>query len=98
MENPFMRLDNSLNLLAERVANVESILLSATSKGGRLAPNDDPQQLINKKEAAALLSVSTATVDNYARAGYLQRHYVGRVVRFKRHEVVNLANSKKGSF
>ena len=54
-------------------------------------PAEDPNQLMNKKEAADLLSVSPSTIDNHARAGKLTRHYIGKSVRFRREEVLTLA-------
>jgi|GEM_PF-2738860 len=63
----------------------------------REEPGPAGEGLLTKKEAAALLSVSTSTVDNYARAGRLTRHYIGKSVRFERREVLGLAKTKNSN-
>lgn len=60
------------------------------------APASDPNQLLTKREAAALLSCSTSTVDGHARGGRLTRHYISKkAVRFKRVEVMQLVKAKR---
>lgn len=54
-------------------------------------PGQAGDAYINKRQAARLLSCSTSTIDNYARAGALTRHYIGKAVRFDRQEVLALA-------
>lgn len=57
-----------------------------------------PEMLISKKGAAMLLGCSSGTVDNYARAGKLDRKYIGRgnrSVRFNRDQVLSLVESGK---
>lgn len=46
---------------------------------------------VSKREAARLLMCSTSSIDNYARAGKLQRCYVGKSVKFNRQAVLDLA-------
>lgn len=58
-------------------------------------PDSDPDELLKKREAAKLLSCSTSTIDNYARAGILPRHYVGRSVRFRRSDVLAIPSPSK---
>jgi excisionase family DNA binding protein len=55
----------------------------------------DPDQLLRKSDAAKLLNCSHSTIDNYARAGVLKRHYVGRAVRFKRSDVLGIVSPQK---
>lgn len=50
----------------------------------------DRDLFLTKREAARLLSCSTSTIDNYARAGKLTRNYLGKTVRFRREEVLKL--------
>jgi len=57
-------------------------------------PGPAGEGLLTKKQAAALLACSTSTVDNYARAGKLKRHYIGKSVRFKREDVLSLPQRK----
>lgn len=54
--------------------------------------NEPEGNLLKKKDAARLLSCSTSTIDNLARAGKLTRRYVGKkAVRFDREQVLSLA-------
>ena len=45
-------------------------------------------ELLNRAQAAEFLNVSRGTIDNLARAGLLQKHYLGSVPRFKRDELL----------
>lgn len=55
-----------------------------------------PSELLTKKEAASLLKVTTITIDNFARQGRLNRHYVGKSVRFMRSEVMAIVLTSEG--
>ncbi len=50
-----------------------------------------------KKDAARLLLVCPNTLDNYARAGRIARHYVGKKVLYDRDEVLALVQAHKGT-
>lgn len=57
-------------------------------------PATEPNKLLTKKEAAQLLKVSIATVDNYTKDGMLTKKRIGlRSVRFDRSEVEKLART-----
>ena len=45
-------------------------------------------ELLTRAQAAEFLNVSRGTIDNLARAGLLQKHYLGSVPRFKREELL----------
>jgi excisionase family DNA binding protein len=51
--------------------------------------SSDGQQLLTRKEAAALAGVCLATIDNKVRDGVLQRYRTGGIVRFKKQEVID---------
>lgn len=55
---------------------------------------DDPDRFISKKEAARLLSCSQSTIDNYRRNGALKSTKLGKAVRFKRGDVLAVAQPK----
>jgi excisionase family DNA binding protein len=59
------------------------------------AQEPDSEQLLTKKQAADLIKVCTSTIDNHARAGKLSRRYVGKSVRFRRDDVLSLAEAKQ---
>jgi excisionase family DNA binding protein len=52
----------------------------------------NPDEFVTKKEAAELLKCSTSTIDNYRRAGKLTRYHLGKSVKFKKEDVLALAN------
>ncbi|HMQ47941.1 MAG TPA: helix-turn-helix domain-containing protein [Saprospiraceae bacterium] len=92
MENPFLELGEKLNQIESILHTIrEEQVLSKQER--KKEPN--PENLLTKREAAQLLNVCTSTIDNYARAGELTRHYVGRVVRFKKAEVLAIASPPK---
>jgi len=47
------------------------------------------QQLLSRKEAADLVGVCLATIDNKVKAGVLKRYRTGGIVRFRHQEVVD---------
>ena len=58
-------------------------------------PTEAGQAFVSKKQAARLLDCSVSSVDNFARAGRLTRHYVGgKSVRFDRQQVLALAQKR----
>lgn len=58
----------------------------------RSKENESESNWLKKRDAAHLLSCSTSTIDNLARAGKLTRHYVGKkAVRFDREQVLKMA-------
>ena len=60
------------------------------------ATPDDPERLISKKEAARLLGCSQSTIDNYRRVGRLKSVKLGKSVRFRRGDVLAVAQAKQG--
>jgi hypothetical protein len=60
-------------------------------------PGQAAPPYVSKREAARLLGVCIASVDNAARRGDLTRRYVGKAVRFDRQQVLALAKSHENS-
>ncbi len=60
-------------------------------------PGQAAPPYVSKREAARLLGVCVASVDNAARRGDLTRRYVGKAVRFDRQQVLALAKSHENS-
>lgn len=88
MDNPFEFIAAQLNSIEARLQKLDSLISNPTTganQSGEAAP------YVSKREAARLLSCSQSTIDNYARAGRLKRHYIGKSVRFDRLEVLSLA-------
>ena len=59
----------------------------------RLLANQDEQhqEFVSKRQAAGLLGVCISTIGNLVRADQIKKHYVGKTLRFKRTEVLSLA-------
>jgi len=89
MQNPFVAIDSRLRIIEDMLIEMKQSAQSQPQP--EPTPPDDPERLVSKKEAARLLNCSPSTIDNAARAGKLQRHYLGKTVRFLRKEVLALA-------
>jgi excisionase family DNA binding protein len=47
------------------------------------------EEFLTKKQAASLLKVSLATIDNYRRNNLIPSHRIGNNVRFKKSELIS---------
>lgn len=72
-----------------RLTNLLERQKGSGSDGLELPPTFQ-EKYLPKKDAARFLSVCPTTVDNFARAGFLKRYYVGRRVLFHVDELRNL--------
>ena len=52
-------------------------------------PSTEGKQLLTRKEAAKLVGVCLATIDNKVKSGVLKKYRTGGVVRFLHQEVLN---------
>lgn len=82
------------NLLREELEQFHKEHKALTPSQRDDPPGQAGEAFISKKQAARLLSCSTSTIDNYARANHLTRHYIGKAVRFDRQEVLGLAKQR----
>lgn len=72
----------------EFFARLESIIETKLSERIPAQPTGEAlPELMTRKEAAAYLSCSIATIDNLARAGRLEKHYLAGLPRFRREEL-----------
>lgn len=55
--------------------------------------SSDSSEFLSRKQAADLLGVSLGTIDNLARGGIIQKHYLGSVPRFRREELLKAGQS-----
>jgi len=73
--------------------NMNNIVVQASDglqQGGANSP------YVTKKEAARILGCSQGTIDNFARAGRLKRHYLGKKnVLFEREQVLEIIKPRK---
>lgn len=76
--------DELKNLLSEVVRAELSNLLPAPAE-----PFSEYPELLTRRQTAALLGVSLATLDSWANEGRLRKHRIGAAVRFRKSEVLN---------
>lgn len=69
-------------LIAETVSAAVSAAI-----GEAVTDSDELPEYMTRRDVAAYLACSIATVDNYTRQGLLTKHYIGNTPRFKRDEV-----------
>lgn len=55
---------------------------------------EDKAEYLSKKQIKERYNIAPATIDYNARMGYLERHYFGRLVRFKVADVEALFSNK----
>jgi excisionase family DNA binding protein len=70
----------------QRLERMEEKILAILS--AKEAPDPGLSELFSRKQAAEFLGVSLGTIDNLARAGLLQKHYLGSIPKFKREELL----------
>lgn len=58
-------------------------------------PEKDQDELIDSKEAATILGVSTRTVQNYREAGTLTYYQMGGAIRFRRSDIRDFLSKHK---
>ncbi|NJB86162.1 excisionase family DNA binding protein [Lewinella marina] len=86
------------NIILTTPAELEELLEQTTLRAVKacltlmkLPTGGQGEEYLKKREAARLLNVSTATIDNYVRRGKLAKYPFGnQQVRFKRQEVLAL--------
>ena len=64
------------------------------------APKPQPLVVVSRKQAASMLSVCIATIDNYARWGWITKYKVGKAgktTRFKVEDVLSLLKDSKAA-
>ena len=81
--------------LEELIKKCVNACLQENGRGQAKEQPKDGDELLTKQEAAKLLKVSVSTIENYGRSGMLEKHYIGRSVRFKRRDVLLIASPKK---
>lgn len=68
------------------IQNAVRSVISENQISPAVTPNG--QQLLTRKEAADLVGVCLATVDNKVKSGVLKKYRTGGIVRFRHQEVV----------
>ena len=73
---------------------LEEVITRKLSEKQPDKPNGEAlPELFSRKQAAGFLGVSLGTIDNLARAGLLQKHYLGSIPKFKREELLQAFDS-----
>jgi excisionase family DNA binding protein len=76
MSNPF-------ELLNERLANIETLLLELKHK----PEEDEKSENLTVKETAEFLKVSEQSIHNYIKKGFIPAQKMGRILLIKRAEL-----------
>jgi len=84
-------MNNPFEILNERLANIESLLLDIKHKP---VEEQKPENL-TVKETAELLKVSEQSVHNYIKRGTLPAQKVGRILIIKREDLDNALKEVK---
>ncbi|AXT56218.1 helix-turn-helix domain-containing protein [Aquimarina sp. MMG015] len=84
-------MNNPFEILNERLANIESLLLDIKHKP---VEEQKPENL-TVKETAELLKVSEQSVHNYIKRGTLPAQKVGRILIIKREDLDNALTEVK---
>ena len=82
MVNPFDVLDTRLN-------KIETLLIELKEQQRTKAEFEDYPELLSRKQAGEMVGITVTTIDRYAREGLLKKHRTGKLVRFKKNEVLN---------
>lgn len=72
----------------ERLESVLESKIQAALHAQQPQAGSDLPELLSRREAAKFLGVSLGTVDNLARAGLLQKHYLGSIPKFRKEELL----------
>lgn len=93
VSNPFEDVINLLKKIEQKVdATLERMEALEQEQQHNTAP--DAGQLLTKKEAAKLLACSPQTIDRYRSEGKLNAQYIGKAVRFRRVDVLNITTER----
>ncbi len=105
-QQKLLKMTDKIVLVSIPVDDLHNLIAEAVATGLKFHKPQPTQQTDNtvgdaefltKKQAAKLLACSTSTIDNYARAQKLSRNYIGKTVRFKRAEVLELTTGTSWS-
>lgn len=89
------KIPNPFEVLDARLTRIEDLLTLLTGQKPTVAALPDPkqQEYMTRREVADLYDVCLTTVDHLSNAGVLRKYRSGRVVRFKRSEVMSALGS-----
>lgn len=87
-------MDNPFQIISQRLSTIEQLLIDLKHQRPPEVVKK-PEKYIDKKEAAQIASVSTSTIDNWARSGKISRHYFGGSVRFWVPELMEFLEEQK---
>lgn len=93
IQNPFLVID-------QRLSNLESLLIDLKHKTlptllKEHFSEEKQDRYITRNEAANIAGACVATIDNWAREGYIKKYKNGNVVRFKLSELEDFLEGKR---
>ena len=84
-------MNNPFEAIAERLSNIESLLLELKHK----PVEEEKSENLTVKETAEVLKVSEQSVHNYIKRGILSAQKVGRILLIKRADLENALTEVK---
>ncbi|MEL7246917.1 MAG: helix-turn-helix domain-containing protein [Bacteroidota bacterium] len=90
-------MDNPFKILADHLTVLEAKIDELREQAQEQHEEDEPDRLLNKKEAADYYGVSVSTIDNYRRDGFLIPIRFGKAVRFRLSDLKELAERRRAS-
>lgn len=84
-------MNNPFEILNERLANIESLLLEIKHK----PEEEEKSENLTVKETAELLKVSEQSVHNYIKRGLIPATKIGRILLIKRADLDNALTEVK---
>lgn len=87
MEKLFIVDEKTLNEFAEKIIKETCARLNV------IQGSNKNEGYISRKTASALLELDEATIWRYTKAGILKAYHIGNATRYKKEEVLNLAEN-----
>lgn len=85
---------NPFDVLNSELSQIKSLLLEIKEQQKNdKEPFADLPELLNNKQTCQVLNVSLATLNRYADEGRVKRHRNGKMIRFKKSEVLQSLKS-----
>lgn len=83
-----MVISNPFEVLNSELSEIKGLLLALTAKQATKEDFAEYPEFLSRKQAAQMVGVALTTLDRYANENLLKKHRNGKLVRFKKSEVV----------
>ncbi len=83
-----MVISNPFEVLNSELSEIKSLLLELKAEHKAKEDFAEYPDLLSRSQAAQMVGVALTTLDRYSNEGLLKKHRSGKLVRFKKHEVL----------